>query len=142
MEFDVFTVVCDRHYIAQGVIQLVLLCIWRHSSQMNVRACNETNLMHYLSLVYSLTITRAFFLGGRRGTRTLKHFVNLTGESKNFKMLDFPLNKLQILSLTAFIFSYLNYKVVIFLSQTESIPKHFFRKKALTITILYMFRAC
>jgi hypothetical protein len=24
-----------------------------------------------------------FFLGGRRGTRTPKHFVNLTGESKN-----------------------------------------------------------
>jgi hypothetical protein len=46
-------------------------------------------------------------------------------------MLDFPLNKLQILSLTAFIFSGLNYKVVIFLSQTESTPKHFFRKKAL-----------
>jgi hypothetical protein len=37
---------------------------------------------------------RAFFLGGRRGTRTPKHFVNITGESKNFKMLDFPLNKL------------------------------------------------
>jgi len=30
-------------------------------------------------------ITRALFLGGRRGTRTPKHFVNLTGESKNFK---------------------------------------------------------
>jgi hypothetical protein len=28
-----------------------------------------------------------FFLGGRRGTRTPKHFVNLTGESNNFKML-------------------------------------------------------
>jgi hypothetical protein len=41
-------------------------------------------------------------------------------------MLDFPLNKLQILSLTAFIFSGLNYKVVIFLSQTESTTKHFF----------------
>jgi hypothetical protein len=71
-----------------------------------------------------------FFLEGRRGTRTPKHFVNLTGESKNFKMLDFPLNKLQILSLTAFIFSDLNYKIVIFLSQTESTPKHFFRKKS------------
>jgi hypothetical protein len=46
-------------------------------------------------------------------------------------MLDFPLNKLQILSLTAFIFSDLNHKVVIFLSQTEGTPKHFFRKKAL-----------
>ena len=30
-------------------------------------------------------IARAFFLGGCRGTRTPKHFVNLTGESKNFK---------------------------------------------------------
>jgi hypothetical protein len=28
--------------------------------------------------------------------------------------------------LTAFIFSDLNYKIVIFLSQTESTPKHFF----------------
>jgi hypothetical protein len=37
----------------------------------------------------------AFFLGGRRGTHTPKHFVNLTGESKNFKMLEFPLNQLQ-----------------------------------------------
>jgi hypothetical protein len=31
-------------------------------------------------------ISRAFFLGGRRGTRTPKHFVNLTGESKNLKI--------------------------------------------------------
>jgi hypothetical protein len=30
-----------------------------------------------------------------QGTRTPKHFVNLTGESKNFKMLEFPLNQLQ-----------------------------------------------
>jgi hypothetical protein len=64
--------------------------------------------------------------------------VNLTGKSKNFKMLDFLLNKLKILSLTDFIFSDLNYKVVIFLSQTESTPKHFFRKKkALDITVMY-----
>jgi hypothetical protein len=85
--------------------------------------------------MFSLSvITRAFFLGGRRGTRTPKHFVNITGEIKNFKMLDFPLNKLQILSLTVFIFSDLNYKVVIFLSETESTPKLFFRKKALVIT--------
>jgi hypothetical protein len=55
--------------------------------------------------------------------------VNLTGESKNFKMLDISLNKLQILSLTAFIFFDLNYKIVIFLSQTESTPKHFFLEK-------------
>jgi hypothetical protein len=33
--------------------------------------------------------------------------------------------------LTAFIFSDWNYKIVMFLSQTESTPKHFFRKKAL-----------
>ena len=32
------------------------------------------------------SIARAFFLGGCRGTRTPKHFVNLTGESKNFKV--------------------------------------------------------
>jgi hypothetical protein len=77
---------------------------------------------------------RAFFLGGRRGTRTPKHFVYLAGESKNFKMLDFPLNKLQILSVTAFIFSDLNYKIVIFLSQTEStLNFFFFRKKALIL---------
>jgi hypothetical protein len=36
-----------------------------------------------------------FFLGGRRGTCTPKHSVNVTGESKNFKMLEFPLNQLQ-----------------------------------------------
>jgi hypothetical protein len=77
---------------------------------------------------HPLLVPRSFFLGGRRGTRTPKHFVNLTGESKNFKML--ALNKLQILSLTAFIFSDLNYKVVIFLSQTEGTPKHFFSRKS------------
>jgi hypothetical protein len=33
--------------------------------------------------------------------------------------------------LTAFIFSVLNYKMAILLSQTESTPKYFFRKKAL-----------
>jgi hypothetical protein len=32
--------------------------------------------------------------------------------------------------LTAFIFSDLNYKPVIFLSQTENTPKHFFSKKS------------
>jgi hypothetical protein len=37
---------------------------------------------------------QCFFLGGGRGTRTPKHFVNLTGESKHFKMLELrvPLN--------------------------------------------------
>jgi hypothetical protein len=83
--------------------------------------------MSYLCII----IAGLFFLGGRRGMRTPKHFVNLTGESKNFKLLVFLLNKLQILSLAAFIFSDMNYKIVIFLSQTESTPKHFLRKKAL-----------
>jgi hypothetical protein len=54
------------------------------------------------------------------------------GESKNFKMLEFPLNQLQtyygylcdLCPFTAFIFSDLNHKLVIFLSQTESTPKH------------------
>jgi hypothetical protein len=63
--------------------------------------------------------------------------VNLTGESKNFKMLEFLLNQLQtyygylcdLCPLTAFIFFDLNKKMVIFLSQAESTPKHFFRKK-------------
>jgi hypothetical protein len=79
-------------------------------------------------------MSSAFFSGG---TRTPKHFVNLTEESKNFKMLEFPLNQLEtynaclcdLCSLTAFsifFFSDLNYKVVIFLSHTDSIPKHFF----------------
>jgi hypothetical protein len=70
------------------------------------------------------------FLGERRGTRTAKHFVNITGKSKNFKMSEFPLNQLQtyygylsdLCPLTAFIFSDLNYKMVIFLSQTEEYP--------------------
>jgi hypothetical protein len=44
---------------------------------------------------------QGFFSGG---TRTPKHFVNLTGESKNFKMLEFPLNKLKILSIDGFYF--------------------------------------
>jgi hypothetical protein len=52
-------------------------------------------------------------------------------------MLDLPLNKLQILSLAAFIFSDLNYKVVIFLSQTESTPNHFFKKKSTVYTYIY-----
>jgi hypothetical protein len=64
-------------------------------------------------------IYSAFFLGGRRGMRTHKHFVNLTGESKNFKMLEFLLNQLQayygylcdLCLLTAFIFFDLNKKL-------------------------------
>jgi hypothetical protein len=38
-----------------------------------------------------------FFLGGRRGTRTSKHFVNITGEIKNFKMLEFPHVNLEVI---------------------------------------------
>jgi hypothetical protein len=36
-----------------------------------------------------------FILGKLRGTRAPKHFVNVTEGSKNFKMLEFPLNQLQ-----------------------------------------------
>jgi hypothetical protein len=62
-------------------------------------------------------------------------------------MLVFLLNQLQMCygylfdlhPLTAFIFSDLNYKMVIFLSQTESTPKHIFRKKALDNTIHAIF---
>jgi hypothetical protein len=83
-------------------------------------------------------------MGGRRGTRTPKHFVNLTGESKNFKT-GIPAkptpNVLWIfkwfMSIDCiYFFSDLNYKMVIFLSQTESTPKHFFRKKALHICMV------
>jgi hypothetical protein len=38
----------------------------------------------YIYGIYIYTLTSAFFLGGRRGTRTPEHFVNLTGESINF----------------------------------------------------------
>jgi hypothetical protein len=56
--------------------------------------------------------TSAFLLRARRGARIPKHFVNLMGESTNFKMLEFPLNQLQmyygylcdLCSLTALIF--------------------------------------
>jgi hypothetical protein len=71
-----------------------------------------------------------FFLGGRRGTHTPKHFVNLTGESKNFKMLEFLLKQLQtyygyLCDLLSFMYRMLATKMLIFLSQTESTPKHF-----------------
>jgi hypothetical protein len=48
--------------------------------------------MYVRLYIYIYTV---LFSGGRRGTRTPKHFVTLTGESKNFKMLEFPLNQLQ-----------------------------------------------
>jgi hypothetical protein len=75
-----------------------------------------------LNVNHRVIIPSAFFLGGRWGTRTPKHFVNLTGESKYFKMLELSLNQLQtyygylcdLCPLTAFIFSDLKYKMVIF----------------------------
>ena len=47
-----------------------------------VSTCLPLNVRFVLT---EILLRRAFFLGGRRGTRTPKHFVNLTGESKNFK---------------------------------------------------------
>jgi hypothetical protein len=76
------------------------------------------------------TLLQRFIFWGDAGVRvTLNFFVNLTGESKNFKMLEFQLQTFygylcDWCPLTAFIyfFSDLNYKIVIFLSQTESTP--------------------
>jgi hypothetical protein len=34
--------------------------------------------------IFTSKVQCNFFLEGRRGTRTPKHFVNLMGESKNF----------------------------------------------------------
>jgi hypothetical protein len=64
--------------------------------------------------------------------------VNLTGETKKFKILESPLNQLQtyygylchLCPLTAFIVSDLSYKMVFFLSQTENTPKKIFRNKS------------
>jgi hypothetical protein len=59
----------------------------------------QINILETLVAAHTHTHTHthsAFFLGGRRGMRTPKHFVNLTGESKNVKMLEFPLNQLQM----------------------------------------------
>jgi hypothetical protein len=46
-------------------------------------------------IIYIYIYTMLFFLGGRRGTRTPKHSVNLKGERKIFKMLEFLLSQLQ-----------------------------------------------
>jgi hypothetical protein len=58
-----------------------------------------TEQRHETEYTEYYTHNQCFFSGGdarvRRGTHTPKHFVNLTGESKNFKMLEFPLNQLQ-----------------------------------------------
>jgi hypothetical protein len=50
--------------------------------------------MYYSTLKLCIYI-QCFFLGGRRGRRTPKNFVNLMGESKDFKMLEFRLKQLQ-----------------------------------------------
>jgi hypothetical protein len=104
----------------------------------NVLPADTGAYLYIVCVFVCMCISSAFFLGGRRGMHTPKHFVNLMGESKNFKMLEFPLNQLQtyygylcdLCPLTAFIFTDLNYKMVIFLTQTESTPKHIFRKKS------------
>jgi hypothetical protein len=48
----------------------------------------------YIYIYIYIYVCVCFFLGGRRGTLTPNHFVNVTGESKNFKMLELrvPLN--------------------------------------------------
>jgi hypothetical protein len=84
---------------------------------------------------------QCFFSGGTQGYVYPYTFVNLTGESKYFKMLEFPLNQRQtyygylcyLCPLTTFIFPDFHYKMVIFLCQTESTSKHFFLKKALVL---------
>jgi hypothetical protein len=61
-------------------------------------------------------------------------------------MLEFLLNQLQtyhgclcdLCPLNAFIFSDLNYKMAIFLSQTEGTPKHFFLEKKKSSVYVYM----
>jgi hypothetical protein len=87
--------------------------------------------------ILKLTISNVLFLGGRRGTRAPKHFVNPTGESKKkFKMLEFPLNHLQtycgylcdFCPLTAFIFSDLYNKMTNFLVKLR-VPLNIFWKK-------------
>jgi hypothetical protein len=80
-----------------------------------------------LLLLSLLLLLPVLFSGERRGTHTPKHLVNLTGENKNFKTYYGYL--CDLCQLTAFIFSDLSYKMVIFLSQTESTTKHFLRKK-------------
>jgi hypothetical protein len=79
----------------------------------------------------------AFFLGRCRGPRTPKHFVNLTGESKTFKMLEFPLNQLQtyygylcdLFPLTAFIFFWFELQNGDFLESNWEYPQTLFLEK-------------
>jgi hypothetical protein len=83
----------NRHVkFALQVVTVCTICINMKSGP---------NFAHIMHLIYSYgswyahNKRQCFFLGGRRGTRTPNHFVNLTGESKNFKMLESPLNQLQ-----------------------------------------------
>jgi hypothetical protein len=41
-----------------------------------------------VSHIACILVSSAFFLGGHMGMCTPKHFVNLMGESKNFKLLE------------------------------------------------------
>jgi hypothetical protein len=63
-------------------------------SQRRHFSCRPTRFFRW-NIHVVLINTSGFFLGGRRGTRTPKHFVSVRRESKNFKMLEFPLNQLQ-----------------------------------------------
>jgi hypothetical protein len=78
--------------VQKDALQMLGIRGWRS------KAANRDEWRHLMSETKARKglNTRAFFLGGRRGMRTPKHFVNLTGESKNFKMLEFPLNQLSI----------------------------------------------
>jgi hypothetical protein len=70
--------------------EIIAVCSKIHTGHINTLCGQNVVFVNFKLVVHS-----AFFLGERKGTRTPKHFVNLTGESKNFKMLQFPLNKLQ-----------------------------------------------
>jgi hypothetical protein len=75
--------------------------VWAHNSGYAVTdsvPCYQRNISQSISFFHEskainlqhdanhidMVIPSAFFLGGHRGTRTPKHFVNLTGESKSF----------------------------------------------------------
>jgi hypothetical protein len=55
--------------------------VCQHLESLQVLSCVQGHQKHLHTVKSGL-----FFLGGRRGTRTPKHFVNLTEESKNFKI--------------------------------------------------------
>jgi hypothetical protein len=62
--------------------------------------------------------------------------VNLTGESKNFKILEFPLNKLLILSIDCFYFFRFELYNYDFLESNWEYPLTFFEKKSSVYTYL------